>query len=71
MTARLPDEARRILFAETEDLDAARAATAKLTDATRRLLYVEIEGQLAHAASSKLVEAQPGVVELPLVDGRD
>jgi hypothetical protein len=55
MTARLHDEARRILFAEAEDLDAARAAAAKLTDAARRLFYVELEGHLAQTPSSTLV----------------
>lgn len=47
MTARLRDDARRIVFEEVDDLEAARASISKLSLALRQILYVEIEDQLA------------------------
>jgi hypothetical protein len=47
VTARLSDEARRVVFAEAEDLEAARVSVAKLTEGACRILYVEIEARLA------------------------
>lgn len=60
MTARLHDDARRVVFEEADDLETARASIAKLRLALRRILYVEIENELARElGASPLCEPSP------------
>ena len=65
VTVRLSDEARRGIFVEAGDLEAARVSVAKLTDAACRILYAEIEARLARGDTRMTVPVPPAEFEDP------